>query len=502
MSAGTSLKALATRRKFLAAAGAVAAMQTLPYVMRGEMTSNLALDAERPQFHLLPASNWMNDPNGPIYWNGRYHMFFQYNPHGATWGNMSWNHAVSLDMMHWTHLPLAMTPTPKSADSFGVFSGTALKVGKRVYFVYTGAVRDSAKATIMGDASRVQESQCLAWSDDPKLVNWTKDPQPVIPMPPPGMKITGFRDPSPWKQGDWYYLTVGSGEVTVGGCVLLYRSKDLKQWEYLHKLTSGEWNHKPTENPCDDGEMWECPDFFALDSGHVLIYSTMGKVYWQSGKLDEATMLFHPEKTGLLDFDAFYAPKTQLDAKGRRILWGWIPERRSEAAMKAAGWSGIMSLPRVLTLDKDGTLRIRSLPQLSALRGAQLHVTEGKAVLAASNGEVLCVGGRTADFSLILSVGKSELVRVSYSASRRSFRTAGDEIKLEVGDIPSIHLYADGSVLELILGQRVGCTKRFYFGSSAAPDLMVQTTGAPVGLDAWSVKPISGDRLTTPAIST
>ncbi len=489
------------RRRFLTGAAAVAAMQMVPLNVRADEPSKLALDAERPQFHLLPARNWMNDPNGPVYANGKYHMFFQFNPQGATWGDMSWNHAVSPDMMHWTHLPLAMTPTPNSPDSFGCFSGTALKVGKRVYFIYTGTVRDSDKPTILGDKNKVRETQCLAWSDDPKLVKWTKDPQPIIAMPPPGMKITGFRDPSPWKQGDWYYLTVGAGEVKVGGCVLLYRSKDLKQWEYMHKLTSGEWNHKPTENPCDDGEMWECPDFFALDGGHVLIYSTLGKVFWQSGRLDEAGMVFHPEKTGLLDFDAFYAPKTQLDAKGRRILWGWIPERRSDDAMKAAGWSGVMSLPRVLNLDKDGTLRIKSLPELSDLRGRRLAVLDRQVTLPASNGEVLCAGGRLADFSFVLSDGKADVVRVVYSGSLHSFRTDDKEIQLEPGDVPSIHAYVDGSVVELILGQRVGYTKRFYFGRGAAPDLRVEAAGAPLGLDAWSVKPISADRLTTPAVS-
>jgi beta-fructofuranosidase len=176
-------------------------------------------------------------------------MFFQFNPHGATWGDMSWNHAVSPDMMHWRLLPLAMTPTPGGPDAFGVFSGSALQVGKRVYFVYTGTVSGSDKATILGDKNKVRESQCLAWSDDPRLVNWTKDPHPIIPDPPTGMAITGFRDPSAWKQGDGYYMTVGSGVAKVGGCVLLYRSKDLKQWEYMHQLTSGAWNGKSTANP-------------------------------------------------------------------------------------------------------------------------------------------------------------------------------------------------------------------------------------------------------------
>jgi beta-fructofuranosidase len=371
-------------------------------------------------------------------------------------------------MLHWKHLPLAFTPTPDSPDSFGCFSGSAIAVGKRVYAVYTGTQHSGAdKATIRDGANNIQESQCLAWSDDPQLVRWTKDPaNPVIPVPPNGLEITGFRDPSAWKQGDWYYLTVGSGVAKVGGCVLLYRSKDLKSWEYLHELTSGEWNGVVTANPCDDGQMWECPEFFALDGGHALIYSTLGKVFWQSGVLDEATMKFTPRKTGLLDLDAFYAPKTQLDAHGRRILWGWVPERRPDTAMREAGWSGMMSLPRVMSLDKDGTLRLTILPQTAALRAAVVSVASsaaGKtAALRGASGEVLCSGkpGQNFDFSLGTAAG--ELLRVSYSAEKHAFTADGKDVVLEPGDAPTLHGFVDGSVIELILGERIGYTNRFY----------------------------------------
>ena len=82
-----------------------------------DIAARLAADPLRPQFHLLPAKNWMNDPNGPIFWKGTYHMFFQYNPNAAVWGDMHWAHAVSLDMIHWKHLPIALAPTPGWADA-------------------------------------------------------------------------------------------------------------------------------------------------------------------------------------------------------------------------------------------------------------------------------------------------------------------------------------------------------------------------------------------------
>jgi beta-fructofuranosidase len=498
----------ATRREFLARVGAVGALsfaQREVWAQVGEVETRLAYDPMRPQFHLLPAKNWMNDPNGPIYFKERYHMFFQYDPLAAVWGDMSWNHAVSEDMMHWRHLPVALTPTPGGPDSYGCFSGSAIAVGERVYVVYTGTQKSSdALATIRDGQNDIEETQCLAWSDDPMLVKWTKDPDPIVGRPPAGMKIMGFRDPSAWRSGDGYYMTVGSGVENEGGCVLLYHSGDLKSWEYLHKLTSGEGDGKKTANPCDDGEMWECPEFFSLDGGHVLIYSTLGKVFWESGVLDEATMRFTAKKKGELDWGAFYAPKTQLDAEGRRILWGWIQERRDEAAMKAAGWSGMMSLPRVLHLNADGTLRMEMLPALATLRAGGLPSQEIRAgvckVLPKATGEVFCTGATGNGFTFTMSDGAAELMKVTYEPESHSFHAEGRTLALEPSDAPTVHAYVDGSVIELILGERIGYTKRFYYTETMAPEIVVVADGTgPFGMDAWKITPISNDRLTTPA---
>jgi beta-fructofuranosidase len=368
--------------------------------------------------------------------------------------------------------------------------------------VYTGTVKSTpALATIHADG--VQESQGLAWSDDPSLVHWTKDPAPIVALPPERMAVTGFRDPSVWRQHDSYYMTVGSGVENVGGCVLLYRSNDLKHWDYLHNLTSGKWNGKKTPNPCDDGEMWECPEFFALNGGHVLIYSTLGKVIWQSGRLDQEEMDFHPLKSGELDLGAFYAPKTQLDAHGRRILWRWIKEQRSDDAMRAAGWSGMMSLPRVLNLDADGTLHMQMLRSISTLRAGKLPYEEVRAgvrrTLPRATGEVVCTGSATQDFAFTMSTGATELLQVTYSAEKHAFVIDGREIVLQPNDATSLHAFVDGSVIELIVGERIGYTKRFYYTQPTAPDIFVVANGTgPIKMGAWKIASISNNRLTTP----
>lgn len=507
------LNSYKTRRDFLRSTAALTATALLSGRVEAEPSevpqAKLAADPMRPQYHLLPARNWMNDPNGPIYFDGRYHMFFQYNPHAAVWGDMSWGHAVSEDMMHWTHLPVAMTPTPNGPDSFGCFSGSAIAVGSRVYFVYTG-VRESTpdKVTIHDGSDKLQESQCLAFCDtetDPRLLRWTKRAEPIVAEPPTGLKITGFRDPSVWKQGSWFYMTVGSGIARTGGVVLLYRSKDLTNWEYLHVLTSGAWTGRPATNPCDSGEMWECPELFALDKGHVLIYSTEGKVFWQSGTLDEERMIFRPVKTGELDLGAFYAPKTQLDASGRRILWCWIPERRPEQQLRAAGWAGMMSLPRVLRLDNDGGLRMQMLSGFASLRGAAIEGQvvaasgEQRFVLRQANGELLSRPASGQGFELTMTYGgdSTTLLHLSYSPEKQRVTLDGTEIGPVLKGVAQVHIFVDGSVIELIVDEQVACTRRFYYASTVAPDINVRIAGRGTVTNAWAVRPISDDRLTT-----
>ena len=461
----------------------------------------LATDPLRPQYHLLPAANWMNDPNGPIYWKGKYHMFYQYNPNGAYWGDMHWGHAVSPDMVHWEHLPVALAPTPGGPDAAGCFSGTAVIDGDHVAVLYTGVVSvPENEATIRDGEHSFRESQCLAISSDDDLTTWTKQPQPVIAAPPEGIDVSGFRDPSPWRQDDWWYMAVGSGIRGKGGAVLLYRSRDLQHWEYLHFLAQGTGNGKQTANPVDSGDMWECPDFFPLGDKHVLIHSAEGKSFWQVGTFDTERLLFHPERSGLLDDGSFYAPKTQLDANGNRTLWGWIPETRPQNEYQTAGWAGMMSLPRVLTLDEKNNLKMVPHPALKQLRTR----SEPKKSTSIKKccGEVLC-RLRTSSpiaFSIQGERGVGNVLHLEYHPDQPDkIQLAGAQLTLP--NIPvelELHLFVDGSILEVFIQSQMAYTKRFYFSGLSAPDLSIHVTGEAAdssGLEIWQLTPISKDRL-------
>ncbi|CAM5578362.1 glycoside hydrolase family 32 protein [Streptomyces narbonensis] len=198
----------------------------------------------RPQFHFSPAKNWMNDPNGLVWFKGEYHLFYQYNPSGNTWGNMSWGHAVSKDLVHWQELPLAIPHD----DEEMVFSGSAVvdhdnttgfgtKENPAMVAVYTSHYKDGGK-----------QAQSLAYSTD-RGRTWTKySGNPVLDI---GSKE--FRDP----KVQWYAPTKSwlmTVSLSTEHKVRFYSSKDLKSWTHLSDF--GPQNAV--------GGVWECPDLFPL----------------------------------------------------------------------------------------------------------------------------------------------------------------------------------------------------------------------------------------------
>jgi beta-fructofuranosidase len=495
------------RRAFLAAVGSAAATLALPRSLEA-LSPDIAHDSNRPSFHLLPPHNWMNDPNGPIFWKGKYHLFYQLNPHAAVWGDMHWGHATSADMIRWRHQPIALAPTPGGPDSEGCFSGSAVVLNGVPSFIYTGVQNaPSDQVTLRDGNDKLRETQMLATAEDDDLLHWRKLREPVIPFPPPGMKVTGFRDPCPWREGETWYLGLGSGERGVGGCVLLYRSQDLRTWEYVGKLAEGKPNGKQSANPCDTGEMWECPDFFEVSKRRCLFYSTEGKVIWSTGDYDQAAHKFTGRRNGVLDHGAYYAPKSFVARDGRRILWGWIRETRPDSDMAAAGWSGCMSLPRVLTIGAQGQLEMNPAKEVESLRGPAEKATVSAATTYRR---------KLSDLALELHLpgnlltGSTSTVRLLVEA-KPAWELTIDTDKKEVrcGDKqfplpglpwpqPALRLFLDGSVIESFIGGRECLTSRVYTLKPSVTELEITTTAAkPRHAEFWPQNAISPDRLTS-----
>lgn len=459
--------------------------------------SRLAADTHRPQYHLLPAANWMNDPNGPIYWQGKYHMFYQYNPNGAFWGDMHWAHAVSEDMVHWKHLPVAMAPTPGGPDKDGVFSGCAVIDGAGVTAIYTGVN---------------PETQCIATSSG-DLTAWKKFAgNPVIAAPPAGMQTTGFRDPAVWKEGDTWLMAVGSGFRGKGGAVLLYESKDLRGWKYLHPMVSGGMKlGASAKDPVDSGEMWECPDFFPLGGKHLLIVSTERVVKYLLGGY--ADRRFRTESTGGVDFGSYYAARTMTNTGDRRILWGWLTEGRTVEAQRAAGWSGVMSLPRELKL-VGSQVQMRPAAEVETLRGKRLGA-EAAGDCLEIRAEIDVGDAARAGLKLRAAADGSEQTLVYYDRGQRLLcvdrsRSSTDRsadlgmqsgpLLLGRGEALRLHIFLDGSVIEIFANDRFCLTVRVYPLGPGSTGVGLHASGGAakmVSFEAWEMRPISRDRLTS-----
>ena len=309
----------------------------------------------RQNYHFMAETGWINDPNGLIYFKGKYHFFYQYNPYSGFWDCMHWGHAVSEDMIHWEYLPLALAPSEVYDDHLkgGCFSGSAIEHDGKLFLIYTGTCNNG---------NGFEQAQCIAYSEDG--IHFEKyEGNPVITAPE-GVPTDLFRDPKVWKHDDTYYVVCGASQNGFAQA-RLYKSTDMFHWEFVNVLAEsrGEW-----------GYMWECPDFYPVGDKYVLMFSPMGgkertSVYLV-GNFDYDTGKFFYTTSGEIDwgFD-YYAPQTFEAPDGRRIVIGWMgmPDADYINPTTENMWQHCMSLPRELHWENN-RLMARPVEELKALR--------------------------------------------------------------------------------------------------------------------------------------
>ncbi|KAM0044746.1 putative beta-fructofuranosidase [Helianthus debilis subsp. tardiflorus] len=335
----------------------------------------------RTGYHLQPKKNWIN---GPMYYKGYYHIFYQYNPKGAIWGNIVWAHSVSKDMVNWIHLEPAIVPS-KPYDKYGCWSGsvTVLPGDKPVIF-YTGIIDPKPSP-----GHQVQVYAIPANYSDPYLREWIKpDDNPFLK--PTSENISAFRDPTTaWYNNGHWKMIIGSRH-NHRGIAYLYRSRDFVTWVKAKH---------PFHSKRDTG-MWECPDFYPVASKGTngLDTSTLGKgvkyvlknsievtryEYYTIGMYDLIKDIYVPYNTtedgwgGLrYDYGNFYASKSFYDpSTKRRILWGWANESSTQNEDVEKGWAGIQLIPRKVWLDPSGQMLLQwPISELETLRRKKVEL--------------------------------------------------------------------------------------------------------------------------------
>lgn len=437
----------------------------------------------RPFYHFTPPSGWMNDPNGLVYFQGEYHLFYQHNPADTVWGPMHWGHAVSRDLLNWEHLPIALYPD----DVGAIFSGSAV-----IDWRNTAGFGEEAMVAIFTHDKQVRQMQSLAYSTD-RGRTWTKyEGNPVLDPP---NNLRDFRDPKVF----WYDEGADAGHwvmaVAAGSVILFFTSPDLKHWEASGSFG---WSHGIR---CG---VWETPDLFQLpiDGGPEARWAlTVGiglgdcapaggsGVQYFVGQFDGQT--FHsdnpPDTVLWADFGPdFYAAQGWNEAPDRSAIWiGWMNNWRYAEQIPTGAWRGAFSLPRALGLTHtpDG-LRLTQQPlsALATLRGRH-HALPAQSLAAGAHAGPAAQGlaleiiaefaaGQAQQANRLgvrLRHGGDQVTTVGYALKTRALfvdRTRSGQVDFNpnfpgihtaaydpADDRLRLHLFVDASSLEVFAGR-------------------------------------------------
>lgn len=330
-------------------------------------------EAFRPQYHFAPQTGWMNDPNGLVYYEGEYHLFYQHYPDSNVWGPMHWGHAVSKDLIHWEHLPIALYP-----DKLGmIFSGSAVVDWKNTSGLGTAETPPIVAIYTYHDPEGERagrndfQTQGIAYSID-KGRTWTKyEKNPVLPGP----GIRDFRDPKvSWNEVSKQWVMA----LAVQDHIEFFGSPDLKTWSKLSEFGKQIGAH---------GGVWECPDLFPLKDGQgnskwVLLVSLNpggpqggSATQYFVGDFDGQKFISQDTVTRWIDYGADnYAGVTWSDVPdndGRRLFIGWMSNWQYANVVPTESWRSATTLPREITLTKEANeyeLKFKPVAELEKIQ--------------------------------------------------------------------------------------------------------------------------------------
>lgn len=445
-----------------------------------------AADPAHPIFHISAPAQWMNDPNGPIFYRGYYHLFYQLNPFSDGDGPKFWGHVRSRDLVRWERLPVALAPDADKGEA-GIWSGCCTINGLGQPMIFYTSVSN-------GFSPQTCAAQCAALGDR-DLITWQKyGNNPVLSESlHGGKKIYDWRDPFIFRDRHKTFLVTGGNLNQAGGgqaVVNIYEAENLAltQWKYRGVLF---------QIPDPAARTAECPNFFKVGRSWVLLVSPYGKVQYYIGSFDPVSCRFHPENHGLLDDGPnFYAPNTMQLADGRRIVWGWVT-----GFPGGHGWNGCLSLPRLLEVTRDGQLHQTPLPQLTRLRGRPVRATLSPGVaMALPQADALEIDATlalpsTAPVTLALANSDPGRQPIAMTLSHSTFRLADSESPLPSSESKGkmhVHMFIDHSVLEIFVNNTFCFTKTITpLGGHATLSLSSDDRIAePSHIEAWPMRSI------------
>ena len=486
---------------------------TMPAVDSKQLRSEYKGDRHRPDYHFIAPEHWMNEPHGPLLFNGQYHIFYQHNPKGPYFGNIHWGHAVSVDMVHWKDQPFALAPQKGQVDPDGCWSGSSVidDSGIPTLFFTAGDFSKNPNQRIAVAKSTFDKDK------DNDLKKWVKNTYPSVVQEKGQGYFGEFRDPFVWKEDSTWYMLVGSGIPEKGGTALLYTSLDLVDWKYQKPIFAGNMEKYPKT-----GKVWELPVLFYLGTDksgtrkHILLinpcfieespYTSRFIFYW-IGTWDVNRMEFIPddEQPQMFDYgEHFTGPSGMVDDKERNILFSIAQDRRTEKQHHDSGWAHNAGLPVILSLREDGRLGVDPIPELQSLRREKLVSLENKTLdeanylLKDSKGDMLEIlleieakGAENYGIKLRCTPDGTEETAIcfnqnsSYLSADRTKSSLDPDAEKDVkggsldidGDNTKLHIYIDRSMIEVYANGLKSLTTRAYPTRDDADGLKIWSDG-------------------------
>lgn len=371
------------------------------------------MNSYRPKLHITPQKGWINDPNGFSYFQGKYHIYCQYNPKDVKWGPMHWLHFASADLIHWEEAGVSLMPDQPYDHEFGCFSGSAIEKDGKLHVLYTGACFG-------------RQVQCLAISEDGhhfiKLEN-----NPVIDEDklPRGYSIADWRDPKVFQKDGRYYVLTAARHERGYSSILLFASDDLLTYQFVGAL-------KHFRN-CQEGGMVECPDILFDGDKVALLYSLQKPkkdglkfqshftVAYTIGRLDLRRGRFIPlgEERELDQGFECYASQS-LHKDGKNYIVTWESSWGINYPTASEGFAGQLSLAKEARIVGD-RIELDFLPRAEK-RCLDVEVEEDEALLQIGNIS-LCIDKNT-NIITLLRDGMDEPIVDEYSVTslKREFR--------------------------------------------------------------------------------
>lgn len=452
------------------------------------------IDKWRNKYHIMAPIGWINDPNGLCEFNGKYHCYYQYSPLTPMGGLKFWGHSVSNDLVNWEDKGVALYPDIDE-DRDGVYSGSAFVKNDTIYFFYTGNVKYEGEYDYI--LTGREQNVILVTSKDG--INFSEKRVVLKNSDFPKDMSLHVRDPKVWEEDGVYYMVLGARTTDNEGCILLYKSNNLYNWEFV-SVPAGKQDNM--------GYMWECPDIFKLDNNDILMFSPQGidpkgykynNIYqcgYAKGKFNDDKKEFKFDEFIEIDrgFD-FYAPQTFEDYKGRRIVIGWmgVPDAIEHKNPTINNfWQHQLTIPRELVL-KNNKLYQLPIDELKKLRignsiKEDVDLNKGSILdIFESNTFELNIDFRESNkFEIILredcklsfsdNVFKLELGKSGYGRDMRA---------VEIDYIYSIKIFSDNSSLEIFLnnGEEVFSTR--IYNDSVDSSLILKGDGIAT-VEKWN----------------